>query len=84
MLRALDEARQNEFELCDLVTAYARAAHLSDAHSRLVDTELHRARDVIARCLRRGPAAALLHGDYCQLFLRCPSCASHFLLTKYY
>ena len=68
--RALDEARQNEPELFeDLATAYARAAHLSDASLGVeVDTELltEPEMSLLAACEegQKQVAAALAGADY--------------------
>lgn len=68
--RALDEARQNEPELFeDLATAYARAAHLSDASLGVeVDTELltEPEMSLLAACEegQKQVAAALASADY--------------------
>ena len=68
--RALDEARQNEPELFeDLATAYARAAHLSDASlGTEVDTELltEPEKSLLAACEegQKQVASALAGSDY--------------------
>lgn len=68
--RALDEARQNEPELFeDLATAYARAAHLSDASlGTEVDTELltEPEKSLLAACEegQKQVASALASSDY--------------------
>ena len=68
--RALDEARQNEPELFeDLATAYARAAHLSDASlGTEVDTELltEPEMSLLAACEegQKQVASALAGSDY--------------------
>ena len=68
--RALDEARQNEPELFeDLATAYARAAHLSDASlGTEVDTELlsEPEKSLLAACEegQKQVAFALAGSDY--------------------